>query len=215
MRKKLAIKNLRQRPAALAGVLLALVLAIIWGSIAATLFQDREHTFADAQQDLRGMHNAMSTKVLSGFSAALNRAAAVEAWLAIASRTVLPPPLGEIIDVLKTMETTALQRPDIRLIGAGGEAISLTGVLDPYVDVSDREWFQGAMKIAPGQFHVGKTIVTRDTGREAIPIAIRAHDNVYGIALVVASLDLDQLRESVVGILEASSNDAEIGRAHV
>ncbi len=212
MRKRFAIRNLRRLPAMLVGVLFALVLAIIWGSIAATLIRDHERTFIDARQDLRNMQHTMSTKVLNGFSAALSRAAGVEAWLTLASRTTLPPPLGDIVDVVKTMDATALQRPDIRLVSGSGEAISLTGILDPYVDVSDREWFQDAMTLAPGQFHVGKAIVARDTGHEVVPITLRAHDNTYGIALVVTSIDLDELRESVLGLLESNSSDAGIIR---
>ena len=212
VRMNFAIERLRQLPAMLVGVLFALVLAIIWGSIAATLIRDHERTFIDARQDLRNMQHTMSTKVLNGFSAALSRAAGVEAWLTLASRTTVPPPLGDIVDVVKTMDATALQRPDIRLVGVDGEANSLTGIQDPYVDVSDREWFQVAMTLAPGQFHVGKAIVARDTGHELIPIALRAHDNVYGIALVVTSIDLDELRESVFGLLESGSTDAGIVR---
>ncbi len=212
MRKRLAIKNLRRLPAALIGVLFALVLAMIWGSIAATLIADRDRTLADARQDLRNNHLMFRTKVLGEFSAALSRAAGVEAWLALASRSPLPPQLDEILDVLKMMETASFQPADIRLIGAGGEGVSLTGVLNPYADVSDREWFRGAVALAPGQFYVGEPIHTRDTGREVIPIAIRAHENAYGVALVVSGLDLEKLRDTVIGVLEAGQSDAGIVR---
>ncbi len=212
MRKKLAIKNLRQRPAALAGVLLALVLAIIWGSIAATLIADHDRTLANARQDLRNNHQMFTTKVLGEIGAALGRAAGVEAWLTLASRTPLAPPLGDIVQVLKTMEATVLQPQDIRLFSAGGEAISLTGVLNPYINASDREWFRGAMALQPGQFHTGQTIIARDTGTEVVPIAVRAHENAYGIAVVAASMDIGLLRDAIGGVLEAGQSTGGIIR---
>jgi signal transduction histidine kinase len=212
VQRKFAIERLRRLPAVLVGVLSALVLAIIWGSIAATLIADRDRAFAEARQDLRNNHQMFTTKVLGEIGAALGRAAGVEAWLALASRTPLAPPLGDIVHVLKTMEATVLQPQDIRLIGAGGEAISLTGVLNPYIDVSDREWFRGAMALQPGQFHTGQTIIARDTGTEVVPIAVRAHENAYGIAVVVASMDIGLLRDAIGGVLEAGQSTGGIIR---
>lgn len=212
VRKNFAIGNLQRLPAALIGVLFAFVLAMIWGSIAATLIADRDRTLDEARQDLRNNHLMFSTKVHGEFNSALSRAVGVEAWLALASRAPAPPPLGEIVDVLKMMGTTSLQPADIRLIGAGGEGISLTGVKNPLIDVSDREWFQGAIALTPGQFYVGKTVIARDTGQEVIPIVIRAHENAYGIALVVSGIDLGKLRATVIGMLEAGQSDAGIIR---
>jgi signal transduction histidine kinase len=192
--------------------LFVLVLAIIWGSIVAILMEDRARTFAGARQNVRNMQQMLSTKVLGEFSAALSRITGVEAWLELAARAQVPPSLGEIVELQKKMEAAALQPPDVRLVTHDGKIIPLIDCGAPSVFVDDREWFQGAMAMAPGHFFIGKTITARDTGQDVIPIVIRARDNAYGIALIGSTIRLDMLREAVVGVLEAGQSDAGIVR---
>jgi signal transduction histidine kinase len=193
--------------------LFVLVLAIIWGSIAATLMEDRARTIAGARQNVRNMQQMLSTKVLGDFSAALSRITGVEAWLELAARAQVPPSLGEIVELQKKMEAAALQPPDIRLVTHDGRTIPLSDGGAPSVFVDDREWFQGAMEMTPGHFFIGKTITARDTDQEVIPIVIRARENAYGIALIGSTIRLDMLREAVVGVLEAGQSDAGIVRS--
>ncbi len=203
---------LARRPSLLIVVFAALVLSLIWGTVAALILSDRERAYEDARQELRGAQRVLGAHVRRTFEIAITQLSAIDTWLAQASRSPAHSELADLEAMTKKMQAHTEGAPSFRLFDAGGRTIAFGEVGVAGMDVSDREFIQAMANAAPGDTHIGATILTRDTSMHVIPVVLRAQPNTFGVAMVAAGIPVDDFHKSFDNFLISAPGTTGIFR---
>jgi len=188
--------SLARRPALLVVVFAALVTALIWGTVATLVAADRSRHFDDARTELRSAQRVMSAHVRRTVETADALLSAIDIWLTHKKDTSGPDPLDELAHLTVGMQGFVEEPLQIRLLDERGRVIAFGKQGTPGMDFSDREYFEQLLPAPVGTFYVGIPLVARDNQRELLPLALRAHANAFGVAVIVAGISIGDFRKA-------------------
>jgi signal transduction histidine kinase len=176
---------------------MALVLIAAWGVTGAVVMGDRTRIYQSAAAELTGaipvlrMHARRSLDAAHAILVAIDEALQVGgpdfdlhrlSDLAIRMQSSDDDPIG--IAIIDSSERL------IRIEGAGGN-----------VFVGDREYMTGIRDAPPGTLYMGEPLSSRTSGRNVIPMVMKARKNASGVEVVLAAIPVASFEEAYRDLL--------------
>lgn len=172
--------------------LASLVVAGLWLSIGLHIHEQRTAIFSSAEQELRGASFALSSHVRRTIEAVHTTLRSVDSWLYESSLRSQPADLNDLVELISQLQKSNEEPVDIRPIDNHGFLFRFSGADNFRVFVGDRPYVRELEAAPAGTLYISEPLVSRDSGRRVLPIAIRTHPNRYGIGYLVAAVTTAQ-----------------------
>lgn len=169
-----------------------LVIAAIWLSVGLYVSEQRRSLYQAAEQELRGGILTLSSHARRTLEAVNTTLRSVDSWLFEASKSTRLAPLAELDKVIADIQALNEDFIDIRPISNDGYLFRFAAGDDFRTYVGDRPYFDALYLAKPGTLYLSEPVVSRDSGRFVLPVAMKVRPNRFGIGYLVAAVTIDQ-----------------------
>jgi signal transduction histidine kinase len=190
-----------------------LVIAATWISIGLHVTEQRRDLYLAAERELRGGILTLSSHARRTFEAVNTTLHAVDSWLYETSRNTRSAPISELAKVIDDVQSSNEDYVDIRPISNDGFLFRFAADDDFRAFVGDRPYFKALYLAEPGTIEYSTPVVSRDTGRHVLPIAIKARPNRYGVGYLVAAVTVDQFDAAYRDLLISATGQIGLVRS--
>lgn len=178
-----------------------LVIVTTWLAVYFYVSEQRHEIFGAAEQELRGGILTLSSHARRTIEAVDTTLRAADSWLYEASKNPRNAPLRDLGVMISSIQASNEDFIDIRPITNDGFLFRFKGDEDFRTFVGDRSYFQDLYHKDPGDQFLAEPMVSRDSGRYVLPIAMKTRENRYGIGYLVAAVTLSQFDDAYRDLL--------------
>lgn len=179
----------------------ALVILATWSGVYLHVTEQRRAIFDAAQQELRGGILTLASHARRTIEAVNTTLRAVDSWLYEASKNPRNAPLGDLAMIISNIQASNEDYIDIRPITNDGFLFRFNDGGEFRAFVGDRPYFQRLYRERPGTPFIAEPVVSRDSGRYVLPIAMKTRENRYGVGYLVAAVAVKQFEDAYRALL--------------
>jgi diguanylate cyclase (GGDEF)-like protein/PAS domain S-box-containing protein len=173
---------------------LGLILVTLWALVLWFSAFQRDKQLSEADQDLSHLCEAVAQHTLALVKAVDADLRVMDQWLQ-ANPALDPLHDARFTALVDGMRQSAGGLVELYLVGQDGGVHQLPEGVNPSVaSATDREYFQQALKLGPGKAYFASPVLGRLSGKWQIPVARQMTAPVAGMAMVVATLDVERLQ---------------------
>jgi signal transduction histidine kinase len=191
----------------------ALVILITWLGVFLYVSEQRQAIFDAARQELRGGILTLASHARRTIEAVNTTLRSVDSWLYEASKNPRYAPLDDLAMIISSIQASNEDYIDIRPITNDGFLFRFNDGGEFRAFVGDRPYFQRLYSERPGTLFIAEPVVSRDSGRYVLPIAMKTRENRYGVGYVVAAVTVKQFEDAYRALLISATGRIGLMRA--
>lgn len=174
-------------------VLTLLALAVMWSFVGYWAISSRDDAIKNTGEVLRRMNHGVEEQTRRLFTLADVFLTTCDLWLEANPKSdpQTDPNFTRLIDEfrVKTGKTV-----DIFLVARNGDVIEIpASPTKALANVMDRDYFRGALAQQEQKLFIGKPLISRLSGHQGLPVALRLKSTSHNIAVALAVIDLSTL----------------------
>jgi len=173
----------------------------IWATAWYLAAQDRHDVLRDARAELLGAQKTIAAQVGRTFEGAQSLLYAVDIWLGSGDADRERRSLRTLSSIVSGLQRQREFPVIVRLFNDHGDMIAFDDTPAEAINVADREYIRALDGRPDGSVHIGGQILDRNSGFPAIPVAMKARANAFGIAYIVTAIPVAPLAEAFAGLL--------------
>ncbi|MBL8836665.1 MAG: hypothetical protein JNL66_10485 [Alphaproteobacteria bacterium] len=182
------------QPIRLVVLLSALVIAALSLAVGWSLSNDRRARFDAARADMMRTVQMMEAHVRRTYDGVEVMLRAINGLLSDRRMRGNGETLADLAPAILPLIRVGPDSLDVRLFNAAGESLPFHGLASDF-HARDRDFMQRLLAPGPaaegtGTIAIGAPIFARDTSAQLVPIAMRASDNPYGVAVIAIGVRL-------------------------
>ncbi len=201
-----------RQPVALVGLLSGVLLATLAAAVAWSLWSDRASRLAAAEAENMRFVQLMEAHARRTYQSAEMLLTVADSLLRGPGRAASPPGAPGVVP-LASIGPYSLR---VRLFDGNGRMIPFAAGHQPF-DASARDYMRQLIAIDPSTgpdrlIVVGAPVHTRETDTLVVPIAMRASDTPYGVAVIVTGVSVDSFQSLYDGARPGESGRSGLFR---
>ncbi|MEC5386577.1 sensor domain-containing diguanylate cyclase [Uliginosibacterium sp. H3] len=170
------------------------VLLVLWSLVLSFNYTYRSKLIETSTKELVQQNSLVAQHTYSLFRSVETDLRVVDRWLQRypGKDPLHDPQFVALIDDLRKLSGGLI---DIRMVSSDGQLHYIPDPEQPLADVSDRAYYRAQLNGGPQVLHIGDPVLGRVTGKWTIPVSWRLSQEVAGLQVVFAALELDRLTE--------------------
>ena len=174
-------------------VLFLLLLGALWAFALSWVYVERDRDLEAKQTQLLQLISALSSQTFSLFRLMETGLFAAEHWIST-HRAARPWEDPAFIALVKRLESTSGGILSFYVVDEEGGLYYVPNEAEgPRMNVSDRDYFLAQSQAESRGLYVGKTITSRVSGKQVIPVGFPVSNASSGVSMLVGVIDLQSI----------------------